>query len=997
MQRSHVFRSLLSLSLSLVLWHMAVASAAETRLLVVAPCTTHAPLPSLGLGLQQVLLDDLQGLFPQRIMPREDLRSLLAARPNAANTPFYLSDIPALSPQLKTRLVLSCVLRVQEGTVTWHATLARGTTGAAVQTWTLTGSLERLWSLKGQMVAAVTEQLPASERQGTLPKAEPGTEATLASLGAFGRGLAALDRQDYALAVREWRQALQYEATFRYATTQLERFRTLARTTPLTPRDQGLWLLADAQLEPAETALQEAVRVNAKDSEAWRALGQIALARKDTKTARQHAAKARELEPAQAPTWVLLGQIAQAEGKDTEARDLAQKARDLAPTQVEPRLLLADSHAKLREPEKAKQEYVQGSALATTALRLPEARSMVAAAKQAAPQAPEPLIGEGDLLAHLGQPRSALTAYTQAQPLAPKNATIAQKVGTMQRQLGDMQAAVSQYQHALSLSNDDFDANLQLGQLYLDRHDYTRAAPYLEKARQLQPGRAEVQKLLGRLYHSTGKKDAAVQAYRTALRGGANDAETYQAYGDALTAQGNVAEAVAQYTQATKRDPDAVSAHSRLWKAQSALGKQAEATAAQERVKLLTPELGTATPGSSTPLRFQPEMAELLASFAPGRTGNGPVPVAVVPLETLLPQPGRLARLWDAVSTFMTLRQVETAPLRQAFEAALEPTYRAVPSAKVMPVLRSPLYKTMGPEHLTNVVYLEELCEALEVRALLFYAVQQDGLSKQGSYNVTVRAILFEKGTKQTLTNEAQLDVPKAHLTTLNLPFMATLLAGMLLGGGVLGNRHLRGVGKLVVQIHQANEERKAFFSVLVSKKGNKDLAKTKHNLLKVVKTSVKGGKYERDVRHSVYERSMVFDTTTFPKLRAGTYYVYLFGVIADAEGEDVGNYQMQQKVTIQKQQSHTLAFDLRPQTSRARIQVLNGQEAALGAEITIRGLGESRYLREAKGVLFRLPVGTYTCVVQYDGKFFTQDIEIPALAQDFRFTFTVPTEVPVV
>lgn len=993
MVRPRIVRGILRLyvTLGLMAWGAAVATAAETYLLVIAPCPDQAQAPPLGLGLQQVLIDDFETLLPKRVMPREALRTLLAAPPGKTARPvMYLSDIPALGPQLHTRYVLACTLRVHEGTVTWQATLARGTTGAVVQTWTFSGGLERVWVLKGHVVAVVAKHLSVSP--DTVPKAGQGTEATLASLGALTRGLAALDRKEYGLAVREWRQAVQSDDTFHYATRQLDKLRTVLQQAPLTPRERGLWLVEEEQYEPAEAALQAAVRANDKDGEAWRTLGQIVLNRKDTKTARLHATKARELEPGRAAAWMLLGQTAQAEGKEQEARDLMQKARDLAPTQVEPRVFLAESATKAREQDKAKQEYVQASALATTALRFPEARAYVASAKKVAPQAPEPLVGEGDLLRNLGQPQSALTAYTQAQTLAPKSALIAQKLGGVHRQLGAMQAAVTQYQQALSLTNnEDVESNVQLGRIHLDARDFTRASPYLEKARKLQPARADVHKLLGGMYSRLGKRDDAVQSYQAAIRHRADDPDTYEAYGDALSVQGKVADAAVQYTKAVQLAPDSLTAYQRLGTAQEQLGKKAEAASALERVKLLTPEVGpTALTPAGSP-QVQAGIAQLLASFPVVLSPGGPAPVALLPLERLTPSPGLLSQAWQHLTTFVTWRRVDNTPIARALEAALQPTYQVLPQASIDTVLSKPPYKTMGLEHLTNVPYLSELCDALAVRGLLLYSTQSEGPILQETYEVTLRVVLFDKARKMPLTNEVRFDLTKAEMTVLNTPFVAFLLGTGVLGGGILGVYTLGGRGKLVVRIHQVEDENKAFFSVVVSKKGNKDLTKTKRNLLKVVKQSVKGGRYEREVRHGGYERSMVFNETTFPKLHVGAYHVYLFGVLTNAAGEDIGNYQRQQHILIKKQQSHEVAFDLRPQTSRTRIQVLDGQDPALGAEITIRG-GESRYLREARGVLFRLPVGRYTCAVHYHDKLFTQEIEITSLGQDFRFTFTVPT-----
>ena len=756
-------------------------------------------------------------------------------------------------------------------------------------------------------------------------------------------------------------------------------------------------MLAEGQIDQAEGMLQEAARLHANDSDVWRAMSQIALERKNSKLARQHAAKARDLAPSQPDTWTLLGTVAQAEGKDKEARDMFQKAQKLAPTQGEVRSLLAESHAKLREQDKATPEYVQAGEKYTAALRFPEARRMFTAAKQLDPQAAAPLVGEGDLLRHLGQPREALKTYTQAQTMAPNQGPISQKMGSVYRQLGEMQTAVAHYQQALSASADDFDANLGMGQTHLDERQFERASPYLEAAKKLQPKRADVKKLLAQTYVGMGKKEAALQTYKALLDDGNADVETYQGYGDALAAKGDLPGAALQYRQAVTLDPDAVGVYQRLGKVQEKLGNTDEATAAFTQFQMLqagtTPASTATTDTPATVItQLQAGIKELVGSFPAVRSPQGPATVALLDLDVFVEKPTLFQWLWTQVKEFFALKSVARTRVQEALEQALQQNYRAVPLATVLKVFGMPAYKSMHADKLNDTSYLVGLGDALNVQALVFYSTRAQRVKAQDAYNVTVRAILFHKAQRTALANEVAMVLSTADITVLNMPYVVFLSVVGALLLIYLCVYFIQGFGRLVVSILQDDRTGKAFFSVVVSKKSNKDLARTKRNLRKIVKSSARGGRYEREVRHKFREHSMVFDETTFRRVHVGDYYVYLFGVIADAAGEDIGNYQMSQRVSIQKGRKNALVFDLRSKTSRVRVQVMDGEAVAVGAEVAIRGQSESRYIKDNAGAVFQLPVGQYTCVMHYKGILFTQDIEVSSLEKGFRFTFTVPT-----
>jgi hypothetical protein len=134
-----------------------------------------------------------------------------------------------------------------------------------------------------------------------------------------------------------------------------------------------------------------------------------------------------------------------------------------------------------------------------------------------------------------------------------------------------------------------------------------------------------------------------------------------------------------------------------------------------------------------------------------------------------------------------------------------------------------------------------------------------------------------------------------------------------------------------------------------------------------------------------------VHNDTLFERIHAGQYYVYLYGIIPDGRGGQIDTYQTTQKVTIQQNHKQEVLFDFRTITRQVDIQVFRGEEAIVGAEVSIKGQGESRYIKDPTGTSFHLPVGTHTVLIHHEEQLFTQEINIPNLHTDYHFGVALP------
>ena len=116
-------------------------------------------------------------------------------------------------------------------------------------------------------------------------------------------------------------------------------------------------------------------------------------------------------------------------------------------------------------------------------------------------------------LAHLGRQdyRSAKEELQRAVQLNPKLPTAHSLYGRSLRALGDQEGAERAFRRELELNVNDFEANLQLGNLRKDAQRFAEASTYLERAMSIRPDDLVARKLLASLRLQTGKTEEAVQ------------------------------------------------------------------------------------------------------------------------------------------------------------------------------------------------------------------------------------------------------------------------------------------------------------------------------------------------------------------------------------------------------------------------------------------------------------------------------------------------------
>jgi len=115
-------------------------------------------------------------------------------------------------------------------------------------------------------------------------------------------------------------------------------------------------------------------------------------------------------------------------------------------------------------------------------------------------------------IGHFGQHdyRAARTELEAALKLNPRLPTANSAYGRALMLLGEPDASERAYRRELEINPNDFDANLQLGNLRKSAQRFAEAATYLERATLIRPDDLAARRLLGSLKLQTGRTEEAV-------------------------------------------------------------------------------------------------------------------------------------------------------------------------------------------------------------------------------------------------------------------------------------------------------------------------------------------------------------------------------------------------------------------------------------------------------------------------------------------------------
>jgi len=123
------------------------------------------------------------------------------------------------------------------------------------------------------------------------------------------------------------------------------------------------------------------------------------------------------------------------------------------------------------------------------------------------------------------------------------------------RQHGDSATAIAKYKEILKLAPHLAPAYNNLGMLYFDGHEYTRAVEVLERGLKLNPNMPGAAAMLGMSYFQLGKNDQAVPLLETALRANPRDDQVSMVLIHILINERKLPEAASRLNDFLARNP----------------------------------------------------------------------------------------------------------------------------------------------------------------------------------------------------------------------------------------------------------------------------------------------------------------------------------------------------------------------------------------------------------------------------------------------------------
>ncbi len=152
--------------------------------------------------------------------------------------------------------------------------------------------------------------------------------------------------------------------------------------------------------------------------------------------------------------------------------------------------------------------------------------------------------------------RQAADVFSRLSSADPQDYSALFYLALSETGLKEDQKAAENYKRVLTLKPGLYEAELNLGILYVRDHNPTDAIPLLRQAAQKKPDQARPVRYLGDALLASGDPSAAAEAYRAALSVDPKLAAAELGLGQSLAQQGKLDDALPHYRQAALLDPN---------------------------------------------------------------------------------------------------------------------------------------------------------------------------------------------------------------------------------------------------------------------------------------------------------------------------------------------------------------------------------------------------------------------------------------------------------
>jgi tetratricopeptide (TPR) repeat protein len=133
---------------------------------------------------------------------------------------------------------------------------------------------------------------------------------------------------------------------------------------------------------------------------------------------------------------------------------------------------------------------------------------------------------------------SAIAEFEKAIAIAPGEYMALYNLGLVQLLMKRPDRALEHFLDADKINGNNYEVAFQTGKLYLETGNFKASRPYLERAAELEPSSGPVYRYLGDCYRAHHKPQAAISAYKKALKYNPHDAAALSALGSLFDDQG---------------------------------------------------------------------------------------------------------------------------------------------------------------------------------------------------------------------------------------------------------------------------------------------------------------------------------------------------------------------------------------------------------------------------------------------------------------------------
>jgi len=292
---------------------------------------------------------------------------------------------------------------------------------------------------------------------------------------------------------------------------------------------RGVSALAKSDVDGAEKAFREALRLQPTDTRSMLGLADVSLKRGQVRAAENHLHQASNKEPKNPNVVRGWGRFFYSQKRYSQAEGSFKQAVALAPKEALPQVDLAELYlVGLKQPGRAIGSYRAalaldpahvgahyGLGLALAATNQTDAALMeLESALKSKPDFVQARLARGDLLLAKGETVKAIAEYQLAQKNHPTLALVQLKLGTAHEKGGQFSEAEKAYLTAISLDSRQAGALNNLAWLCAERrHRLDEAVFWAKKAVALEPTSPGFYDTLGWVHRARGESEKA----RTAL------------------------------------------------------------------------------------------------------------------------------------------------------------------------------------------------------------------------------------------------------------------------------------------------------------------------------------------------------------------------------------------------------------------------------------------------------------------------------------------------